>query len=63
MVPHIDDAPTHRLRLHPRPRAVSRHPEVRTKAAPTPDMWIYAGLVAALALLAATRLFALGHVR
>jgi hypothetical protein len=63
MIPNIDDAPTHRLRLHPRPRVVSRHAEPRVRAARPPEIWIYAGLVAALAVLAATRLFALGHIR
>ena len=63
MIPNIDDAPAHRLRLHPRPRAVSRHAERPERTVRPPEVWIYVGLVAALALLAATRLFALGHIR
>jgi hypothetical protein len=63
MIPNIDDAPAHRLRLHPRPRALSRHAERHVRTARPPEIWIYAGLVAVLALLAATRLFALGHIR
>ena len=63
MVPHIDDAPTHRLRLHPRTRPISRHPEPQVSASRPPDVWIYRGLVAAFAILAVSQLFTLAHVR
>jgi hypothetical protein len=62
MVTDIDDAPTHRLRLHPRTRALSRHAVPRADAA-TSRAWLYAGLAAGLAIAASTQLFALGHVR
>ena len=64
MVPHIDDAPTHRLRLHPRSRAMSRHAEPqRTEVARPNDTWFYAGLVVMLALLSASQFFTLTHIR
>jgi hypothetical protein len=63
MVPHIDDAPTHRLRLHPRTRAVSRHPAPRAEAGRPNDTWFYAALVLMLALVSASQFFTLTHVR
>jgi hypothetical protein len=63
MAPHTDDAPTHRLRLHPRARAVSRHAEPRSEAARPADGWFYTALVVMLALLAGSQLFTLTHVR
>jgi hypothetical protein len=63
MPSHLDDAPIHRLRLHPRARPISRHAAPRAAVARPPEVWLYAALVATLALIAATRLFALGHVR
>jgi hypothetical protein len=62
MAPNVDDAPLHRLRLHPRARAASRHALPRAQAARPPEVWLYAALVATLALIAATRLFAIAHV-
>jgi hypothetical protein len=63
MSPQLDDAPIHRLRLHPRARTFSQHAVPRAQVARPPELWLYAALVATLALLAATRLFALAHVR
>jgi hypothetical protein len=63
MAPNLDDAPVHRLRLHPQARPPSRHALPRTEAARPPELWVYAGLVTALAIIAASRLFAIAHVR
>lgn len=63
MIPHTDDAPTHRLRLHPGTRAVSRHPEPRVEATRPNDTWFYLGLVLLTALLAGSQLFTLTHIR
>jgi hypothetical protein len=63
MSSNVDDAPLHRLRLHPRVRPFSRHVVSRVEQAPPPELWIYAALVATLALIALSRLFALAHVR
>jgi hypothetical protein len=63
MAPNIDDAPVHRLRLHANVRPVSRHAVPRAQDVRPPEVWIYAALVATLALLAASRLFAIAHVR
>ena len=62
MATNVDDAPLHRLRLHPRTRAISRYATARVVVGRPPETWIYAGLVATLALIAATRLFGLRHV-
>jgi hypothetical protein len=63
MAPDIDDAPIHRLRLHAGARPVSRHAQPRAQVARPPELWLYAVLVATLALLAASRLLAITHVR
>jgi len=63
MAPQLDDAPVHRLRLHPQARPVPRHAVPRTEVARPPELWVYAALVTALALIAASRLFAIAHVR
>ena len=62
MATTVDDAPLHRLRLHPRTRAISPSANARAVVGRPPETWIYAGLVATLALIAATRLFALNRV-
>jgi hypothetical protein len=64
MLPDIDETPIHRLRLQPAaPRLGSRRLEPPARGAAPPEVWLYAALVLTLALLAASHLFALGHVR